>query len=115
MSTLKNLLVTVVLTCGLVGCSGTRVFTLPDEHGAFADQIEIGDEVQLVTHNGDTHGFAVTELEQSRICGPDECYDYPQVTQISVEHLSLWKTGGAAVGTLGALVLIAAASVGSVL
>ncbi|MEM9304810.1 MAG: hypothetical protein AAGE01_22045 [Pseudomonadota bacterium] len=112
---MKNPPATILLAFSLTGCTSTQIFMLPEDGPAFTHEVALGTDLQLVTTRGESHDFALAEIGTGGVCGPAACFDYPDVATIEVKQFSAAKTGGLAVGTLVALVLAAAAAVGSIL
>ena len=110
-----NKLLSTILICALAGCTSISRFTLPDEQVSLVAEVDVGDQVRIVTRNGAEHEVTVQRFSDTAICGPHDCYEYRELQKISVESFSWLKTTATAVGTFLVMAAVAAASVGSVL
>ena len=112
---LFRVLMLLLLSLGLGGCKTMQVVQ-HDDLSALQGQVERGDEVEVVTTDGRTLEFTVTEVTADALVGADVRVEQPEIAQLRVEAVNKARTFGAAFAGGGAVLwMIIAASAAAIL
>ena len=89
----------------LAGCK-TMQAVPHDDLSRLQGQVERGDRVEVVTTDGRTLQFIVTDVSADAIAGDDVRVAQAEIASLRVKAVSKPRTFGAAFGGAGALVLV---------
>ncbi len=89
-------IVMVVLLLVLAGCKTMQPVAHDD--WKLAGQVEPGDRVEVVTTDGRTESFVVTEVTDDALVGSDVRVERTDIAQLRVRAVHKGRTIGAAVG-----------------
>lgn len=88
-----------------VGC--TTMTPVEVQPGETDRKVEIGDNVRVITKDGQEHIFKVTALTSDSIVGDEVEVSYADITRLEVKELDGWRTAGVSIASLaGALVAV---------
>lgn len=90
----------------LLGACKTMQAVPHDDLSRLQGQVERGDRVEVVTTDGRTLQFTVTEVTADAIAGDDVRVAQPEIASLRVKAVSKPRTFGAAFGGAGVLVLV---------
>jgi hypothetical protein len=90
----------------LLGACKTMQPVAHDDLSRLQGQVERGDRVEVVTTDGRTLQFTVTEVTADALVGDDVRVAQPEIATLRVKAVNKPRTFGAAFGGAGALVLI---------
>ncbi len=100
-----RLLCLLCLVLLLAGCK-TMQPVAHDDLSRLQGQVERGDRVEVVTTDGRTLQFTVTDVTAEALAGDGVRVTQPEIASLRVKAVSKPRTFGAAFGGAGALVLI---------
>jgi hypothetical protein len=100
-----RLLLILLLLLLLGGCK-TMQAVPHDDLSKLQGQVERGDRVEVVTTDGRTLDFTVTEVTADALAGDNVRVEQPEIASLRVKAVSKPRTFGAAFGGAGTLVLI---------
>lgn len=100
-----RLLCLLCLVLLLAGCK-TMQPVAHDDLSRLQGQVERGDRVEVVTTDGRTLQFTVTDVTPDALAGDGVRVTQPEIASLRVEAVSKPRTFGVAFGGAGALVLI---------
>jgi hypothetical protein len=110
-----RMLFVLMLLMALGGCKTMQVVP-HDDLSALQGQVEPGDEVEVLTTDGRTLAFTVTEVSADALVGRDVRVQQPDISRLRVKAVNKPRTFGTAfAGGAVALWMIIAASAAAIL
>lgn len=88
-----------------VGC--TTMTPVEVQPGETDRKVEIGDNVRVITKDGQEHIFKVTALTSDSIVGDDVEVSYANITRLEVKELDGWRTAGVSIASLAGAFVVA--------
>ena len=76
-----------------------------NSHAELVKHIEVGDEVLVVTKQGETHEFTIEAINSNVIVGNAVKVPISDIEKINKKEFSLLKTGGLVLGIISKVVM----------
>ena len=106
----------VLMLLLLLGGCKTMQLVPHDDLSALQGQVEPGDEVEVLTTDGRTVAFTVTEVNADALVGSGVRVEQPEIAQLRVKAVNKARTFGAAFAGGGVVLwMIIAASAAAIL